>query len=261
MQILEAYDLTGSLRGAAALVGCDHKTVAHWVRVREQATGELPTRAARPALVMVEPFAGKVDELVARSHGQIRADKAHGVLVAMGYEGSYRTTRRVVAEAKRRWRQKHGRVTRPWIPQPGLWLQWDYGDGPEVQGVRAVLFCAWLAWSRYRVVVPLRDKTLAIGGDRAGSHAALPERGSHLRAHRQREDGDGRACVRDRGAQPDDRGGLPPLRADDRDLRAGGSAEQGRQRGRGAGGQGGSGADRSQPARGVCGLAGAGDRV
>jgi len=27
--------------------------------------------------------------------------------------------------------------------------------------VRAVLFCAWLAWSRFRVVVPLRDKTLA----------------------------------------------------------------------------------------------------
>ena len=59
--------------------------------------------------------------------------------------------------------------TRPWIPQPGLWLQWDYGDGPEVAGSRAVLFCAWLAWSRFRVVVPLRDKTLpsvVIGLDR-----------------------------------------------------------------------------------------------
>ena len=91
------------------------------------------------------------------------------MLVAMGYEGSYRTTRRAVAEAKRRWRQKHGRRTRPWIPQPGLWLQWDYGDGPVVCGVRAVLFCAWLAWSRFRVVVPLRDKTMAsvvIGLDR-----------------------------------------------------------------------------------------------
>ncbi len=28
MEILEAYDLTGSLRGAAALAECDHKTVA-----------------------------------------------------------------------------------------------------------------------------------------------------------------------------------------------------------------------------------------
>ena len=68
------------------------------------------------------------------------------------------------------WRQKHGRRTRPWIPEPGLWLQWDYGDGPVVTGSRTVLFCAWLAWSRYRVVVPLRDKTLpsvVIGLDRA----------------------------------------------------------------------------------------------
>jgi hypothetical protein len=35
---------------------------------------------------------------------------------------------------------------------------------------RAVLFCAWLAWSRFRVVVPLLDKTLpsvVIGLDRA----------------------------------------------------------------------------------------------
>jgi len=169
MEILEAYDLTGSLRGAAMLVGCDHKTVARLVAAREAADGGLPGRAARPALVMVEPFAGKVAELVARSHAKVRADRVHGVLVTMGYEGSYRTTRRAVADAKRRWRQKHGRVTRPWIPQPGLWLQWDWGDGPTVQGVQAVLFCAWLAWSRFRVVVPLREKTLpsvVIGLDR-----------------------------------------------------------------------------------------------
>ena len=32
MEILEAFDLTGTLRGAAELAGCDHKTVAHRVR-------------------------------------------------------------------------------------------------------------------------------------------------------------------------------------------------------------------------------------
>jgi hypothetical protein len=167
MEILEAYDLTGSLRGAAALAGCDDKTVARLVAARDAAGGGLPVRVRRRPLV--DAFAEKIDELVDRSHARVRADKAHGVLVAMGYEGSYRTTRRAVAKAKRRWRQRHGRRTRPWIPQPGLWLQWDYGDGPDVQGVRAVLFCPWLAWSRYRVVVPLRDKTMAsvvIGLDR-----------------------------------------------------------------------------------------------
>jgi len=166
MEILEAYDLTGTLRGAAVLAGCDHKTVARLVAARDAAEGLAVRERRRP---LVDPFAEKIDELVDRSHARIRADKAHAMLVAMGYQGSYRTTRRAVAEAKRRWRQRHGRRTRPWIPQPGLWLQWDYGEGPMVGGVQAQLFCAWLAWSRFRVVVPLRDKTMAsvvIGLDR-----------------------------------------------------------------------------------------------
>jgi hypothetical protein len=144
MEILEAYDRAGTLRGAAVLAGCDHKTVARLVAARDAAGGGLPVRArSRP---LVDPFSGKIDELVDRSRAQIRADKAHGILVAMGYTGSYRTTRRAVAEAKRRWRNKHGRRTRPWIPQPGLWLQFDYGEGPELAGVQggAVLCVAGL---------------------------------------------------------------------------------------------------------------------
>ncbi len=35
---------------------------------------------------------------------------------------------------------------------------WRWAD---VEGRKTALFCAWLAWSRFRVVVPLRDKTLA----------------------------------------------------------------------------------------------------
>ena len=75
MQIFEAYDLTGSLRGAAALAGCDHKTVARLVAAREAAGGGLPERARRRPLV--DPFAEKIDELVDRSHAHVRADKAH----------------------------------------------------------------------------------------------------------------------------------------------------------------------------------------
>ena len=168
MEILEAYDLTGSLRKAAMLAGCDHETVARLVAAREAAGGGLAERERRRPLI--DPFDAKIDELVDRSRGRIGADHAHRKLVAVGYQGSERTTRRAVSEAKRRWRQRHGRRTRPWIPEPGLWLQWDYGEGPVVQGSRTVLFCAWLAWSRYRVVVALRDKTLpsvVIGLDRA----------------------------------------------------------------------------------------------
>lgn len=169
MEILEAYDLAGSLRGAAELAGCDHKTVAHWVHQRELAAGTVPV-AERVRPVMGPVFREKIDELVERSGGKIRADVAHDKLIALGYEGSERTTRRWVADAKRQWRREHGRRTRPWIPEPGLWMQWDYGDGPVIGDRRVVLFCAWLAWSRFRVVVPLWDKSLpsvVIGLDRA----------------------------------------------------------------------------------------------
>jgi transposase len=158
MEILEAFDLAGTLRGAGELAGCDHKTVSHWVRAREVAGGGLPV-SVRPR-PRVDAFAVKIEEWVDRSRGRIRADVSHQRLVAMGYLGSERTTRRAVAEAKRRWRAEHGRRTRPWVTEPGLWMQWDYGDGPKVAGRGTVLFCAWLAWSRFRVVVPLWGRTM-----------------------------------------------------------------------------------------------------
>ena len=39
MNILEAYDLTGSLRDAAELAGCSHHTVARYVTERERGRG------------------------------------------------------------------------------------------------------------------------------------------------------------------------------------------------------------------------------
>lgn len=29
------------------------------------------------------------------------------------------------------WWAGHRRVFRPWLPEPGLWLQFDWGEGPE----------------------------------------------------------------------------------------------------------------------------------
>jgi transposase len=42
-----------------------------------------------------------------------------------------------------------------------MWAQYDFGDGPVIGGAATVLFCLWLAWSRFRVVLPLLDKTQA----------------------------------------------------------------------------------------------------
>ncbi len=157
MNILEAYDLTGSLRDAAELAGCSHHTVARYVRERELGR-PVPGSAARPATV-AGPFLEKLEELVDRSQGKVRADVAHEKITAMGYAGSDRTTRRAVARLKAAWRAGHRRVHRPWVTEPGMWAQYDFGDGPLIGGITTVLFCFWLAWSRFRVIVPLADKT------------------------------------------------------------------------------------------------------
>lgn len=159
MNILEAYDLTGSLRDAGELAGCSHHTVARYVQAREE--GRLVPGASAPRPGVIDAFLPKLEELIERSKGRIRADVAHEKITAMGYAGSERTTRRAVARLKKAWHSGRRRVFRPWIPEPGMWAQYDFGDGPEVNGAATVLFCLWLAWSRFRVVLPLLDKTQA----------------------------------------------------------------------------------------------------
>jgi transposase len=155
--MLEAFDLTGSLRDAAELAGCSHHTVAHYVAARD-AGGLTDQPAARAQLI--DEFLPKLEEWMERSRGKIRADVAHDKLVALGYSGSERTTRRAVAKVRAAFKSGRVRVHRPWVTEPGMWLQYDFGDGPVIDGVKTVLFCAWLAWSRFRVVLALRDKTM-----------------------------------------------------------------------------------------------------
>ena len=90
MEILAAYDLTGSLRAAAELTGCSHHTVARHVAARDAGRP-----IAEPAYRgrVTDPFLPKIEEWVEASKGKIRADKAHEKLVALGYEGSGRSTR------------------------------------------------------------------------------------------------------------------------------------------------------------------------
>lgn len=129
MRILEAFDLTGSYRAAAQLAGCDHHTVARCVAARD--VGRVMSGpAAREHLV--DPFLEKIEEWVERSRGKVRGDIAHERLAALGYTGSERTTRRAVAAVKRQRTLGSGRVYRPWVTEPGMWFQYDFGDGPKV---------------------------------------------------------------------------------------------------------------------------------
>jgi transposase len=162
MEILEAFDATGCAHSAAALAGVDPKTVRRYV-VKREAGEPVDAPVVRPRLI--DQLLPKIEELVETSEGEIRADVTHERLVAMGFTGDERTTRRAVARAKQAYRDGHRRGYRPWITEPGLWLQFDWGAGPIVFGPDGrprptLLFCAWLAWSRFRVVLPTWDRKL-----------------------------------------------------------------------------------------------------
>jgi transposase len=162
MEILEAFDATGCANSAASLAGVDPKTVRRYVAKRD-AGKPADERVQRPKLI--DAFLPKIEELVETSQGAVRADVVHERLVAMGFSGDERTTRRAVASVKAAYADGHRRQYRPWITEPGLWLQFDWGAGPIVFGPDGrprptLLFCAWLAWSRFRVVIPTWDRKL-----------------------------------------------------------------------------------------------------
>jgi transposase len=157
MEILAAYDLTGSYRKAAELAGCDHHTVRRYVRLR--GAGIDPTARAERSKI-IDGFLPKIEELVEASQGRVGADVVHKKITGMGFAGTDRTTRRAVAAVKASYQAGHRRVLRPWVPEPGMWMQWDWGEGPRLDGRRTSLWCAWLAWSRFRVVIPVLDRTL-----------------------------------------------------------------------------------------------------
>ena len=143
-------------------------------------------RPQRPMLI--DEFLDKIEEWVDRSEGQIRADVVHDKLVAMGFTGSERTTRRAVGAAQKAWWAGHRRVFRPWMPEPGLWLQFDWGDGPRIAGRPHVVVL------RLAGLVPVPGGAADLGphaADAAGLSGRDPApsgRGADLCADRQRED-------------------------------------------------------------------------
>ena len=158
MEILEAFDLTHCARAAAQLSGVDPKTVTRYVAIRDACGDPFETV---PRAKIIDPYLEKIEELVERSRGKVRADVVHeNHLVPMGFRGDERTTRRAVAKAKEAYDLGHRRTYRPWVPEPGMWAQYDWAKGPVVCGRSSSLFCAWVAWSRFRVVIPTWDRTL-----------------------------------------------------------------------------------------------------
>ena len=153
MDIIAAYREAGTYRGAAEIAGTTHKTVKR-VIARQEAGGGAPERAPRGH--NYDTVAALVAGRVEKTQGRISAKRLLPAARAAGYAGSDRNFRRLVAAAKRAWRREHHRGRRPavWSPGEHLVIDWGSLDGLHV-------FCAVLAWSRFRFVRFARDERAA----------------------------------------------------------------------------------------------------
>ncbi|MBA2425598.1 MAG: IS21 family transposase [Actinobacteria bacterium] len=145
MDIVNTYVDLGSYRATGDLCGIDHKTVKRVVQRWRAGTVAEPrmTPARGRNTDCVEDL---IWERVKKTRGRITAKRLLPQARAAGYEGSARNFRRAVAQVKTNWaRSEHHR--RPWVPSPGEHLVIDWGEEGRLK-----IFCAVLAWSRYRFV-------------------------------------------------------------------------------------------------------------
>ncbi|MGH9157111.1 MAG: IS21 family transposase [Acidimicrobiales bacterium] len=145
MDIIAAYHAVGSYRGAAEMCGTCHKTVRRIIERHE--AGEAPPAVKRERGHNYDGVRDLVAQRVKATGGRITAKRLLPEAVTAGYEGSARNFRRLVRKAKNAWRAEHHRGRRPavWTPGETVVIDWGAEDGLHV-------FCAVLAWSRFRFV-------------------------------------------------------------------------------------------------------------
>jgi len=141
LDILTTYQELGSYRATAALCGTTHKTVRRVVERRSRAPLERPPRPRA-----TDPYRDLIEKKVKATEGRISAKRLLPLCRAEGYGGSGRSLRRAVAEAKAAYRRGR-RDYRPWVAAPGEHLVFDWGEVGPLK-----VFCAVLAWSRWRFV-------------------------------------------------------------------------------------------------------------
>jgi len=145
MDIVNTYVELGSYRAAGDLCGVDHKTVKRVVQ-RWRAGSVADPRITPERSRNTDCVEDLIWERVKKTRGRIPAKRLLPQARAAGYEGSARNFRRAVARVKARWaRSEHRR--RPWVFSPGEHLVIDWGEEGRLK-----IFCAELAWSRYRFV-------------------------------------------------------------------------------------------------------------
>ena len=119
--MLEAFDLTGSLRDAGELAGCSHHTVAAYVARRGE--GRLPGVGPVRRKRIIDPR---------RSRSGWSAPVARSSLLCQAEGGTARCAEQCGGQEELRGGSAAGV-----IPEPGMWAQWDWGTGPVIAGRRA----------------------------------------------------------------------------------------------------------------------------
>jgi hypothetical protein len=152
MDVIAAYRDVGSYRGAAELCGTTHKTVKRIVEAYE--AGLPPARRVRGR--NFDGVRELVVDRVEKTAGRISAKRLLPQARAAGYAGSARNFRRLVAQAKAEWRRGQHRGRRPGVWAPGETLLIDWGSQAGLH-----VFCAVLAWSRFRFVRFAADEKAA----------------------------------------------------------------------------------------------------
>jgi len=152
MDMTVAFREVGTYRGAAAICGCDPKTIK-----RELARQAGDVSVGRKGRARNYDVVGDVVRArVAKTAGRISAKRLLPEARAAGYAGSARNFRRLVAVAKSDWRRDHHRGRRPAVWSPGDTLVIDWGSEGTLH-----VFCAVLAWSRWRFVRFAADERAA----------------------------------------------------------------------------------------------------
>ena len=151
MDVISAYREVGTYRGAAAICGTTHKTVKRIIEAHESAGA--PAAPKAPRARNYDEVTDLVAKRVTDTAGRITAKRLLPEATAAGYDGSARNFRRLVADAKQAWRNEHAgyRGRRPAVWTPGETLMIDWGE-LRIDGVLVHVFCAVLAWSRFRFV-------------------------------------------------------------------------------------------------------------
>ena len=140
MDIIAAYREVGTYRGAADICGTTPKTV-------KRAVSDAGVTSKKDTPRNYDSVADIVAERIAKTHGRISAKRLLPTARTAGYEGSARNFRRLVALAKAKWRADNHRGRRPGVWSPGDMLVIDWGQIGSLS-----VFCAVLAWSRFRFV-------------------------------------------------------------------------------------------------------------